>query len=435
MLERGELPATSRILKIVGNVEPEDQLSAQDLAALILKDFGLTKKVLRLANSCFYNPNGIEIATVSKAIIFLGFNVIKKIALATNYLEEILRKTSSKNRALVLSLLSRSFFAAFMLARLDRALHLSQEELFISALFYRLVRVLLALHLPEEYLTLVQLERRDPVKAREALYLIGERLGKAWSFPSSLVDILEGSPKEKEEKHLAALVADFDHAVQAVLERNDHEPLKKFCKDHAVDPQMVASLVEGAYQAVKDLHRPFAKYLKFCEGGEERGEEPAFQHEEFFQKALAEITALLASPGQKYQEVLFMVLETICRAFECESVLFGLFKVKEGALSIRYAVGQRNGALKDKVLPVGEVLKEIFRKKTEWAGKKSTIPEFDKIDLPEADILFSPLIVWERPLGMIMALRKRPFSSEESQKVAILRNLAVMSIVQTQRAK
>ena len=186
-----------------------------------------------------------------------------------------------------------------------------------------------------------------------------------------------------------------------------------------------------AYKATKDLYQPLSKHLTFQPEEKEEPQERASYHEEFFQKALSEITALLASPKKNYQEVLFMVMETICRAFECENVLFGLYNPKEKGLVIRYAVGAENGRLKKKILPVGSVITDIFRKRVEWAGKKSTIPEFSKIkELPERDILFSPLIVFVKPVGMIIALRKRPFSTEETQKVTILRNLAVMGITQ-----
>ncbi len=431
LAEKGDLPATSKILRIVTALKPEDPLSAQDLAALILKDYGLTKKVIRLANSCFYNPHGVEIATVSKAIIFLGFEVIRKIALASNYLEEILKKTPPENRKTVLALLSHSFFGAFLASKLSEPLKRSQEEFFIHVLFHRLVRVLLAMYYHQTYLELCQLEKKNPLQAKEILYLIGERLGRKWSFPRLLIEVMEGSPQAADEKHPASLIASLDAAVQAVIRENDRKPLKRLLKKHRLDQALADHLIEMAYKATKDLYQPLSKHLTFQPEEKEEPQERASYHEEFFQKALSEITALLASPKKNYQEVLFMVMETICRAFECENVLFGLYNPKEKGLVIRYAVGAENGRLKKKILPVGSIITDIFRKRVEWAGKKSTIPEFSKIkELPERDILFSPLIVFEKPVGMIIALRKRPFSTEETQKVTILRNLAVMGITQ-----
>jgi len=434
LAERGDLPGTAEIIQTVTQITPEDEISAQELAALILRDYGLTKRVIQMANSCFYNPQGVEIATISKAIIFLGFEVIRKIALAANFLEEILRQTPDDRRHLVLSLLSQSFFSAFLGGRLGPQLRRTKEEVFIHVLFHRLVRVLLAMHYPEEYLFLRQLEREKPAEVKEKLFLLGEFLGKKWSFPRSLVDSFEGSPRSEEEKHLASWVVSIDSAARAIIRENDPKALKSLLNRLKLEEDRAGELVEFAYRATKELYQPLSKHLTFWR---EKAEEPRISaspaKEEFFQKALAEITALLASPESKYQEVLFMVVETICRAFDCEGVLFGLYNPGKGGLVVRFAVGAQNGRFKGALFPVGSVLADIFRKKVEWAGKKSAIPEFQKISLPsETDILFSPLIVFDKPLGMIMAFRKRPFSTEEAQKISILKNLAVMSITQAQ---
>ncbi len=435
LAEKGDLPGTSKIIKTVTQIKPEDKISAQELAALILRDYGLTKRVIQLANSCFYNPQGIEIVTISKAIIFLGFESIRKIALVTNFLEDVLRQTPPKRRKVVLSILSQAFFSAFLGGKLAPQFHKNKEEVFIHILFHRLQRILLAMHFPEEYVSLCQLEKEKPLAVKEKLYFLGEFLGKKWSFPRSLIDTLEGSPKSEEENHLASWVADIDAAALAIVRENNSRPLKSLLARLNLEETVAEELINFAYKATKEFYQPFSKYLTFRAEKVEETKASSSKSEEFFQRALAEITALLTSPENRYQEVLLMVLETIGRAFDCESVLFGLYNPQKG-LVVRLAIGSQNGRLKGLVFPVGAVLSEIFQKKVEWAGKSSAIPEFQKLklDLPaDTDILFSPLVVLEKPLGMIMAFRKKPFSTEEAQKINILKNLAVMSITQAQK--
>ena len=437
LAEKGDLPGTAQILKLIGHIKPEDKISAQDLASFILKDYGLTKRVIRLANSCFYNPQGIEIITVSRAVIFLGFETIKKIALATNFLEEILAQTPKNRRQIVLSLLSHSFFGAFLGDRLSPFLGISREEIFIHLLFHRLVRVLLAIHFPREYASLEVLEKEKPLQTREKLYRLGEALGRKWSFPGTLVEIFEGSPKSGEKEHPAYWVANIQEAAEAILKDKNQAPLKNLLKELKLKESKAQSLIEFAFRATKELYRPFEKYLALKTSESESPQEPAsHQREDFFQKALAEITTLLASPESRYQDVIFMVLETICRSFECRGVLLGLFEPSQRALKIRVAVGSLNGSFKNLTLPLGDITSEIFQKGVEWAGKKISIPELEKFPLPsETDVLFSPLIVFGKPLGMIIAFREKPFSTEETQKINILRNLAVMSITQAQSQK
>lgn len=380
LAERGDLPATTRILKLVSQISAEDPLSAQDLANVILKDYGLTKKVIQMANSCFYNPKGVEIVTVSRAIIFLGFDTIRKIALATSYLEEVLSRTPPEKRKVVLSLMSRSFFGAFVAGRLSASFGLGQEEFFIHLLFHRLVRLLLAVNFPSKYEALCRLEAENPIAVKEILYLVGEQVGRKWAFPHTLVEILEGSPKIAEQGHPASLVSSLDVAIQAIFEDNNRQVLKDFLRKHQLEAGLADDLIEEAYKATLELYQPFDKFFSFLPEKEKPSKEtkPPSQ-EEFFQKALSEITSLLAS-GKDLQQVLLMVMETISRAFECEKVLLGVYRPKGRELTIRYALGLKNEELKGKIIRWEGSWPKYSAKA--WNGPGKNLPSLNLLRYP-----------------------------------------------------
>ena len=66
----------SKMLEVVG----DSRSAARDLGQVISMDQTLTAKVLRLGNSSFYGFRG-QISTISHAVVMLGFNVIKSLAL------------------------------------------------------------------------------------------------------------------------------------------------------------------------------------------------------------------------------------------------------------------------------------------------------------------------------------------------------------------
>jgi len=68
--ESGELPASAKVVSTILNLRPEDEFSAQELASIILKDYGLTHRILRMANSCYFNPTGQQVTTVSGPLSF-----------------------------------------------------------------------------------------------------------------------------------------------------------------------------------------------------------------------------------------------------------------------------------------------------------------------------------------------------------------------------
>jgi putative nucleotidyltransferase with HDIG domain len=75
-----ELPTIPVLLgRIVSVVQDEDS-STKDLYKLISHDQALAEKVLRVANSTFFGHSG-EIKDIGQAIMFLGFNKIKSMAI------------------------------------------------------------------------------------------------------------------------------------------------------------------------------------------------------------------------------------------------------------------------------------------------------------------------------------------------------------------
>lgn len=81
-----EMPVLpDRINNIINIVEDSDS-TVKDLENEILKDQGLTSKVLKLANTTHYGYSR-KISTVSRATISLGFQTIKSIALASTVSE------------------------------------------------------------------------------------------------------------------------------------------------------------------------------------------------------------------------------------------------------------------------------------------------------------------------------------------------------------
>ena len=434
-LKDKDLPCTREVLSLLETLDPEDEISFQELASYILKDYGLTKKVIQLANSCFHNPSGTEIVTVSRALLFLGLDTVKEIVLVSSYLEEVVKNISPENRHQVLRLLSQSFLVAFFGNRVASFINLASEELFVQFLFHRLMRLLLALHFPKVYETVEQIEKSNPSLVREKLYWLGVRLSREWSLPSALKETLEGSPKSSEKGHPAYLVEKITFVTEDLLKGKKFSlAIEELKKDLKVDleEEVLKKSFEDAVKAGVELYKPFEDFLLSRENKafEESPSEDIknLSREELFQQALSEITSYLASHNE-YQKVIFMVIETIKRVMETEAVFFGVYKPGENKISLRFGVGKTKNLLRGKCFFAGEVLKEIFAKKVEWTSRVDAVPELWHIaTFKDRDVLFSPVYIRNKPLGMILAFRNEPFSNDEKGKLNILRNLISLAI-------
>ena len=76
MSERGDFPMLSQSLRTTMAAVKNDELDFTSLVQVVLSDFALTHKVLRLANSAMYMAFGGNITTVSRALMVLGMDAV-----------------------------------------------------------------------------------------------------------------------------------------------------------------------------------------------------------------------------------------------------------------------------------------------------------------------------------------------------------------------
>ncbi|MCB1960508.1 MAG: HDOD domain-containing protein [Rhodocyclaceae bacterium] len=130
-----DMPAFGSTVMAIRSIVSDDDASASRLAAVILRDPAMTTKVLRLANSAYFNTSRQGVSTISRAIVVLGFNGVADMAIGLALVDALLK---GGVRTRVVDELSRCFFAATVargLARMRSDAH--AEEIFIAALLSR----------------------------------------------------------------------------------------------------------------------------------------------------------------------------------------------------------------------------------------------------------------------------------------------------------
>ena len=85
MQRKADFPSTSRVLNDINRLTGDTSgSSAAKLANVILRDYALTNKLLKLVNSAFFAGGG-EISNVSRAIVVLGVQKVRSIANSLAY--------------------------------------------------------------------------------------------------------------------------------------------------------------------------------------------------------------------------------------------------------------------------------------------------------------------------------------------------------------
>ncbi len=201
MRHRTDFPALSDSVAAINKLTNSDRESINKLSNTILKDYALTNKILRLVNSAYYRQSGGgNISTVSRAVIVLGFDTIRNIAITVLLFEHLQDKANARE-------LKESFLRANLAGLLARdvagkLLPREGEEAFICSLFHSLGRLLAQYYFPEEVEEVHKLMQAkglsEMVASTRVFGLSFEDLGigiaRSWGFPAGIVNSMRRLP-------------------------------------------------------------------------------------------------------------------------------------------------------------------------------------------------------------------------------------------------
>lgn len=205
MRHKSDFPALSESVSAINKIADSERESVAKLSSTILKDFSLTNKILRLVNSAAYRTSGGgNISTVSRAVIVLGFDAVRNIAVTVLLFEHLQNKANAQQ-------LKEEFLRANLAAIIARDIahhrpevagHREVEQAFICAMFHNLGRLLTQYYFPEESDEIKKAMQQQAISEEAAsirvLGLSYEELGigvaRTWGFPTLIVGSMRSLP-------------------------------------------------------------------------------------------------------------------------------------------------------------------------------------------------------------------------------------------------
>lgn len=339
------MPAFGATVAAVGNVAGDDKASAGRLAQVILRDASLTTKVLKLANSAYYNSNQQAISTISRAIVVLGFDLVADIAIGVSLVDAVL---AGGQRTRVETEMARSFHAAVQARALAQLRHDPRaEEIFIATLLARVGELAFWCFGGEVAVKLdaaMKVPGGNPEETQLAvlgfrLRQLSVGLAREWRLGSLLSSVLEGrsKPGPAEQtvqlgQHLAAAVENGWDAPQA---HTAVAAIANFTGESAetMRPRLMAQAEQAAHIATQfgaaaaalqiPLPTALAREAEPADGEAVAIDIPSGPNPLLQLNILRELSGLIAT-GSSLNEVLNLALEGIFRGIGMERVLFAL---------------------------------------------------------------------------------------------------------------
>lgn len=191
---KSDFPALSDSVSAINRLTNSDKESINKLSNTILKDYALTVKILRIVNAAVYRQSGGgTISTVSRAVIVMGFDAIRNVALTVLMFEHLQNKG---NAALLKEAFLRSSLSGLLARDISKKLLPREaEEAFVCAMFHDLGRLLSLFYFPEDMdevrKLMIQKKCSEAAAVQQVLGTSFEDLGigiaKHWGFPASVV--------------------------------------------------------------------------------------------------------------------------------------------------------------------------------------------------------------------------------------------------------
>jgi HD-like signal output (HDOD) protein len=475
----GDLPVFSATVNRIQQISSSKESDAMALAMAVMKDANLSARLLRLANSTYYNRSGSRINVISRAVIMIGFDEIKNLSVTLKLIEAF---NQSNPKTDISGLLMRSFLTAAISRELAIQAGIDDiEETYTCGLLHGLGEIIFACTLSEEYNRLLELHQNSdqPWKRIQLDEIgghfsdIGQELAQSWGFPPSVVQSMDAmtadAPKGNTRRNYE-ITSNIDRLLQKLygLSKNTgatyNELLEKLCKTTGASEEKVNQSLSSGFKMVcdmvneyglssKSLHPPlretgdaeldeFArKSSYYIHSRDQRTAEPSTEantkvatvseQQEISARAqiqldyLQEISELVTNKTP-IPKLLHKVVEGIVSSTTCDRAGFVMSSRDRRQLNLKISSGDELEDLSTYfALRVGEgddfFFKVLSKQMTllvsdaQESGWPERLPESFLVNVNPGGFIMAPLLAGKKVLGFLYADRLLPNGSIDQE--------------------
>ena len=408
-----DLPGLVETIGFFNDLKEIENQKVTEIANIILKDYGLTTKLLKTVNSVHFLHFG-EVTTISRAIFLLGIDYIKNIALALKIFDHFQKNSSNRE---ILNTISQAFCGGIFAQKIIRDLNfVEEEEAFICSLLHPLGKILVTFSMPEKMVEVRRLSAEEDITedmaASQVLGISYEELGmtfaREWNFPKKIVRSMHNispgelvsDPQETEKLSMVAtLSTEISNTLGLDLQKEEKvEKIGKLIegyKNHIAVKEgkwdnLIVSTAQDLNQLAEDLNLdfrelPFSQQLEDWSGQEGSTTSDAevlefktdalkpmdafFKKDDqeesvsIFSRGIQEINTSMLRPFA-VNDIITIALETIHRGmkrFKIERTLFFVKDTAEPIMKLRLGFGDKIETVRKWFIIELEGSKDIFK--------------------------------------------------------------------------
>jgi HD-like signal output (HDOD) protein len=439
-----QFPVLSATMSRLGNLDDFVTDFPSEMSSIILQDPNMTARVLKMANSAYYNVGNTKISTVSRAVMFLGYDTIRSICLSSGVFQQLMKRDPSER---LLRGISSSFQAAvqsqqFAAARGDK----NPEELFISSMLFHMgemafwtfggnaAKEINQLMVEEEYSQIAAQEQVLGFRLSELTY----GLAKRWGMSNVLLNALRRKDTpESESRNIILSHRLLNSAINGWKNPRTKQVIRELSQYSNTDIEKTRQMItDSAEQTVEVLKghgfNELIGNLNFPPGTsidtsaysptriklvkKRQKNELKKPNQEVIDNIMAELEFLESEEAElDINFVLQLVLEGLHRGVGMDRAMVALVN-PGGKLVGKSAVQDRATTLVEDfifTLEATPLFNKVIRKKQNiWSKKEVHGPMANEllakfqVMLGTSDFLAGPLMILNKPIGIYYADRQ-----------------------------
>ena len=506
-----EFPAMSESISNVNNIIFSDTGSVTTLTNAVLKDFALTNKIIKLANSSYYNPSGRgNISTISGAVYRLGFDTIRNIVLGLLLFDHLKDRNQAQD-------LMAECVQAILGGAIAKEICISQgyanaEETFVCAMMHNLGRLLSVYYFPEETEEIKKLialgaadEEHISRKVLGASYTeLGQGVAKSWGFPQKIIGSMDKTPlhnaphgrsnADETTRLIACMATDLSAAVvegnPEEQKKRTTETMERYKSRLKLNPTVAEGMFIRSLEKFKEytvavgwkLDQNIASKLGMLQKTAEETDdditqlvpppgaptediektmrlgfdvtanappgparEPVRVSKDVLSGGIQDVTNAMVE-GSSLNDIVRIIIETIYTGIGFDHVIFALRDPKRAAMAGRFGLGEGIDSMVEQFHFTLDFVPDVFhvalRKNidifiTDTGDAKivTRLPDWYRKEFSAGAFLLLPIVVKDKPFGMIYAdavhANSIAIQEDEIKLLRTLRNQAVLAVRQT----
>ena len=269
----GDLPIFSASVNRISKISENPDSDAMQLSMEVMKDANLSVKLLRLANSPFYNRNHSQLGSVTQAVMVLGFDTIKNISLSLKLLDSLSKNDQTVDMS---NMLVHAYLSASFMQVMAKEVGVKKiEQSYICGLLHNLGEMLVAYSMPEKYIQVLDKVEEGEKWQTAQRDILGcgfddiarDQVGE-WGFPPVVTNSIGEQKATREQassesdfnKHVTSLASQLISSLYLKPERSGKtfvELLSDLEKTTGMDDGAVRGALNKAFEMGCSLAKEF----------------------------------------------------------------------------------------------------------------------------------------------------------------------------------